>query len=374
MTADALEHEADAAAAHGDHLRARALLQQVTTLDRSRFDPWLKLAAMCRATGDLNAALAAIDGALGVSPLDFSALLMRATLIDAMGHSDAAGEAFGRAVAQAPHPLPPQLAPIVDKARVHYAAWQDKQARMLRSKVENPSPAIENMIEVAVRRAPPDREGPTHYCYPGLPEISFYDRDLFPWLAELEAETDAIAAEFAAVAAAHAAELVPYIQYPETVPLDQWRALNHNRDWTAIHLIARGHVVAANAQHCSKTMQLLRNIPQPEIPGAGPNAMFSLLAPHTHIPAHTGIANTRLVCHLPLIVPSGCWFRVGSDVREWAKGQAWVFDDTVEHEAMNPSDALRVILIVDCWHPDLSEGERASVAAVVAAGGQVHGL
>lgn len=358
----------------GDHARARDLLRQVTVAEPARFEPWLKLAAMSRATGDLTGALAAIEGALTVSPLDFSALLMRATLLDAAGQVGQADEAFGRALAQAPDNPPAQLQPILAMARDRYAGWQDIQARMLRSKVSHPSAKIDAMIDFAVRRASPDREGPTHYCYPALPEIPFYDRDRFPWLAELEAATDAIAAEFEAVASAEAAQLVPYIQYPDSVPLDQWRALNRNRDWTAIHLIERGRIIAANARHCPITMEMLRSIPQPLISGAGPNAMFSLLAPHTHIPPHTGIANTRLVCHLPLIVPPGCWFRVGDDRREWERGNAWVFDDTIEHEAMNPSDALRVILIVDCWHPDLSDVERADIAAVIAAGGQVHGL
>jgi aspartyl/asparaginyl beta-hydroxylase (cupin superfamily) len=95
--------------------------------------------------------------------------------------------------------------------------------------------------------------------------------------------------------------------------------------------------------------------------------MFSLLAPGTHIPPHNGVSNARLVCHLPLIVPPGCWFRVGAERREWAAGKPWVFDDTIEHEAMNSSEELRVLLIIDTWHPDLSPAERAAVSAIVAA-------
>jgi hypothetical protein len=34
---------------------------------------------------------------------------------------------------------------------------------------------------------------------------------------------------------------------------------------------------------------------------------------------------------------------------------------------MNESDALRVILIFDIWHPDLNERERNAVATLVAA-------
>src|SRR3546814_7386481 len=80
-------------------------------------------------------------------------------------------------------------------------------------------------------------------------------------------------------------------------------------------------------------MAAIAAIPQPRISERTPNAMFSLLAPGKHIPPHTGVANTRLVCHLPLIVPDGCWFRVGAETREWKRGAAWVFDDTIEHEA-----------------------------------------
>lgn len=121
-------------------------------------------------------------------------------------------------------------------------------------------------------------------------------------------------------------------------------------------------------------MASLSKLPQPDIPGGGPNAMFSLLAPQTHIPAHTGINNARLVCHLPLIVPEGCWFRVGSQIRKWEPGKLLIFDDTVEHEAMNPSDQLRVVLIFDVWHPALSDQEKIGISALIAADERMLGL
>jgi len=173
--------------------------------------------------------------------------------------------------------------------------------------------------------------------------------------------------DFHRVMASEHAQLVPYIQYPDDVPLRQWAELNRNRAWTAIHLVQNGVTNSANARHCPATMALLPRIDPPVIPDRGPNAMFSLLAPGAHIPPHNGVTNTRLVCHLPLIVPSGCWFRVGAERHEWEVGKAWVFDDTIEHEAANPSDSLRVILIVDTWHPDLSAGERTAVGATMAA-------
>ena len=128
-----------------------------------------------------------------------------------------------------------------------------------------------------------------------------------------------------------------------------------------------GRTIEANARHCRETLALLGRLPQPNIAGCCPNAMFSLLAPGTHIPPHVGIANARLVCHLPLVVPSGCWFRVGAERRAWTPGEAFVFDDTIEHEAANDSDARRVVFIIDTWHPGLSPRERAVVAAAMEA-------
>ena len=83
------------------------------------------------------------------------------------------------------------------------------------------------------------------------------------------------------------------------------------------------------------------------------------------IPPHTGVTNTRLVAHLPLLVPERCGFRVGSETRAWAEGRTWVFDDTIEHEAWNDSDQLRGVLIFDVWSPFLSESERLCVVQVM---------
>jgi aspartate beta-hydroxylase len=95
--------------------------------------------------------------------------------------------------------------------------------------------------------------------------------------------------------------------------------------------------------------------------------MFSVLSPRTRIPPHTGVANTRLVLHLPLIVPDGCGFRVGSETRSWKVGEAWVFDDTIEHEAWNDSDETRIILICDVWNPRLVGEERELIARLMTA-------
>jgi aspartyl/asparaginyl beta-hydroxylase (cupin superfamily) len=46
-----------------------------------------------------------------------------------------------------------------------------------------------------------------------------------------------------------------------------------------------------------------------------------------------------------------------------------VFDDTIEHEAWNDSDELRVVLIFDLWAPSLQPSERDAIARVISAAG-----
>lgn len=369
-----LEAQADRAAARGDLVEARRLLEAAVSGECGRIDPWLKLSAICRGMGDPAGALDAVTGALRIEPLGFMPLLLKANLLEAMGRTAEAGEHYGFALAQQPETIPPHLQPMTEHAARANAAWIDERAAALQ-RAEAASGAqiddrgqrrLARFRSNIVRRTKPYHSEPTHFHYPGLRELEFHDCEDFPWLAELEAATAVVTADLQRVMASERAELVPYIQYTDDLPLRQWAELNRNRDWTAIHLIRNGVPVEANARHCPETLALVERLDPADIPGRGPNAMFSLLAPGAHIPPHVGVANVRLVCHLPLIVPPDCWFRVGADRREWEVGKAWVFDDTIEHEAMNPSEALRVILIVDTWHPDLSAEERKAVRAIMA--------
>lgn len=366
---------ADRALGAGSLVQARQILEDAVHLDPPSPDFWQRLATVRKIAGAPMLAVEAIDRALALAPLDFVNLLMRAHLLDSAGHPDA-GEAYGRALAQArPNPLPPMLMQTILRAEQLWAEHQHGLQRRLGAAVEasgaDLTPAerrrVERFASNVARKSRIFHSDPTHFAWPGLREREFHDRELFPWADELESLTPAIRAEMDTVANAPGAALVPYVKYSDSEPLAQWRDLNHNRDWTAIHLIERGAPVAANAVHCPETMAFLARMDQPQIAGCSANAMFSLLAPKTHIPPHVGVANFRLLCHLPLIVPNRCWFRVGDDTRDFSEGQSWVFDDTIEHEAKNETDQLRVILIFDIWHPDLSPAERVAIQAAVSA-------
>lgn len=368
--------EADAAAARGDLAQASQLLEAALA-EQDSFAIWVKLAGVRRALRQPRRALEAIQRALVHAPLDFVALSLRAALLETLDPENAA-PAWADALAQRP---PGALPPGMDKAIARGEALRDswmasREAAM--SEALDPLSAAANDDELrklqrfqsnALRQTRAWHSEPTHYHYPGLAEREFHPRHRFPWLVELESATDVIRQEMQLALASNRAELVPYLQYQDYESLAQWRDLNRNPDWTAFHLVRLGAIVSDNASLCPNTMELLQNIPQPQIPGASPNAMFSLLAPNTAIPPHVGVNNARLVCHLPLVVPEGCWFRVGAETRPWREGEAFVFDDTIEHEASNPTEQLRVVLIFDLWHPDLSAAEQKGVAAVVGAEG-----
>ena len=99
----------------------------------------------------------------------------------------------------------------------------------------------------------------------------------------------------------------------------------------------------------------------------GPEVLYSVFTPGTHLLPHRGVTNTRLVGHLPLIIPEKCALNVGGELHEWREGRVVVFDDTYEHEAWNRSDRTRVVMIFDVWNPHLTPVEREAVADLVAA-------
>lgn len=378
----ALVAEADRAAASGNVPRAIELLEQAGAAEPGQPQLWLKLAALRRAAGQPAKALDAVNRALALSEFDFMALTMRASLIERLAPGQA-GEAWANALAQRPAgDIPPQLAEALARGEGVRDRWiaerEEKLTRVTAPIVKDAGPdeaaRIARFQSNVLRKTRVYHSEPTHFAYPGLVEREFHPREEHPWLAAVEAATETIAGELATVMAAERTELVPYIQYEQHQAMAQWRELNQSRDWTAIHLIRNGQRVEANARHCPATMALLGGLPQPDIPGAGPNAMFSLLAPTTTIPPHVGVNNTRLVCHLPLIVPEGCWFRVGAETRFWERGKAFLFDDTIEHEAANPSDQLRVVFIFDVWNPALGKVERDAIRQVIGTEGGAKGL
>jgi aspartyl/asparaginyl beta-hydroxylase (cupin superfamily) len=233
------------------------------------------------------------------------------------------------------------------------------------------SPRDRRRATAAMNRMLGRREIYTNVChgmhYPFLPADEYFDREHFPWLDELEAQTDVIRAEVVELLASPDPGLSPYVTMPPGTPRNVWTDLNNNAAWSALHLWKDGERIEGACAKAPKTAAIVERLPLAGIPGRAPTVFFSILQAGKHIPPHTGVTNVRAIIHLPLVVPPGCAFRVGGETREWREGEAFAFDDTIEHEAWNPSDRDRAILILDCWNPHLSGDERAMICDLFAA-------
>src|SRR5690606_28122329 len=96
---------------------------------------------------------------------------------------------------------------------------------------------VSAFIDIALRKRPNYPQKPVEFFYPGQPAIEFWERDEFPWIERVEAMTGAIRQELSIALTEDAEKFVPYIDYPETAPMDQWRELNHSLRWSAFHLL-----------------------------------------------------------------------------------------------------------------------------------------
>ena len=356
----------------GDSRSARSAFEKILAEGQADASVCLALAYACRSQKDPGAALDAVDKALAQEPRNLRALIFKADLLDEIGDTHAASSYYLAAVKTAPSPdtLPPDLRDEV----AHAQAMCDRYARKFetflqdrlfeRGLTEGPSTRrFRQSLDILTGKKTPYFQEPRYYFFPELPQIQFFDRRDFPWLDKIEAQTASIRAELIEVLKEDAA-FKPYVEANPNRPANGENGMLNNADWSAFYLWKNGEVVPENAARCPKTMSALADIPFPRVSNRSPSILFSMLRPGARIPPHTGFVNTRLICHLPLIVPSGCRFRVGNDVRPWVEGKAWLFDDTIEHEAWNDSDEVRVILLFEVWRPELTTEERGLVAAM----------
>jgi aspartyl/asparaginyl beta-hydroxylase (cupin superfamily) len=225
------------------------------------------------------------------------------------------------------------------------------------------SPRLTQALDIAAGRRRRHVQEPTAFFYPGLPTVQFFDSAQFGWASAIESATPAIRAELEALRAAGTDDFRAYIQH-ETVASEANKELLGKKDWSILALCENGWLMPTVIAKCPKTWDTMLQAPLPRISGWGPTVVFSLLKGGAHIAPHSGMFNTRLVCHLPLIVPGGCRFRVGNEIREWEKGKLLIFDDTIEHEAWNDSGDDRIVLIFDVWRPEFSEQEKSELTAL----------
>ncbi len=360
----------------GRAIEAMHLLERATAADPSAPPLWFNLSLAYRALKDDAKESLALQNCLTADPYFVQALINKAALFERQQNMRLAGRAYKDALECAVHF--PDLPPAVQKQLGHARSVVDSQqadllefmhqhlALVAGNDVANRPARFNESLEILAGKRKYQPQAPTFYAYPSLPPIAFHERVDFPWLEAVEADWQKMRDELQS-ALTDSSEFVPYVAHADGTPLNQWAELNHSKKWSAYHLYKNGEIVSNHAAKCPVTIAALDHAAQPRIMNNAPNAFFSHLLPHTHIPPHTGMTNTRLVVHLPLIVPEKCQFRVGNYTRMWEEGRAWVFDDTIEHEARNDSDQSRIILIFDVWNPQLTKDEQQLIAETIKA-------
>lgn len=365
----------------GNPAGAAVLLEEAARSEAASWEVFFHLAIAFRRLDRLEEALATLQRVLKVEPRSLATMLEMGSLEEQRERPRAAAMHYRTALQMVPPGV--KLSQPMERQLQHARVCVEANNRALEIYIEDglrdvkakypgaPFHRFEQCVDMILQKRRPSRQQPTFLFFPELPAIEFYDRNLFPWLDTIEAAADAIKAELLEVLAEGSDVLDPYVQER---PADEWRELNNSRRWGVYPFWREGKPFPKHMARCPRTTEALEAWPRWDVPGSGPTALFSILDARTRIPAHTGPVNTRLVVHLPLIVPHGCGFRVGGQQRQWQPGKAFVFDDSINHEAWNDSDQPRAVMIFDTWSPFLSEAERDLTRSLTAYIGEFYGL
>ena len=340
-----------------------------------------------RSTESARAALTRADALLATNPADLRGLILKGDALAGMRDSRSASTFYSSALRHAggQSSLPADL--IADLRRAQQAvqaqsrAFETHLSDSLSGAGFDPATSSDRFtlsLDLMAGRKRLYQQEPRVYLFPGLPQVQFQPRETLPWLTAIEQAAPDIRAELEALT--EPGLFRPYVEPRADRPNTDAAGMASNPEWSALFLWKDGVEQPDIARRCPRTLEALADVPLCRIAGRTPSILFSRLTPGARIPPHHGLINTRLICHLPLIAPPGNRFRVGNDVREWREGQAWAFDDTVEHEAKNDSGLDRTVLIFDVWKPEMTAEERDLVAALFTAidgygaGGEAWGV
>jgi hypothetical protein len=309
------------------------------------------------------------DGAPGG---DLKALLARADDYAARGDIRAATTFYQTALrsAQAARFVNPQIVPDLQRGQSFIQRAAESFRASLQRAIDDNQPQepiaalrVQHALDMLKGERQVYQQQPSVLYYPYLAQRQFFEREEFDWVPGLEAAAPAIREELLALLEDDTG-FAPYVENEPDRPHREFQGLNENPSWSALYLWRDARPVEENARRCPQTMAALEKVPMSGIGGRTPSVLFSRLEPGAHIPPHSGMLNCRLIGHLPLIVPAGCWLRVGNETRQWQQGKVMIFDDSFEHEAKNPTGELRIILLFDIWRPEIGEEEKPAISAI----------
>ena len=363
---------------------AVAQLEALTAAAPETGEAWMRLGACRLHLGDMAGAVDALEHGVACAPDSFIARLQLAEALQAMDRTDDALVHFFRAVTTAQakgrwlgdQTTAPDLRErvrramtIIDAGRhaLFFNAIMPLVEQHGADDLRRVAQALEGYLGLRPAGSPDPRQKPTFFYVPDLQPEPYFDRALFPWYAALEQAADAIREDLQRVLAAREG-LQPFLDFSGGARKSDFLDNTHDLDaaaWDGYFFFRHGEAYVEHLAACPATSAALAQVPLTRIDGHAPEVLFSLLSPGTVIKPHHGVTNSRVVTHLPLIVPPDCALEVGGVEHVWAEGRCVTFDDTFLHAAWNRSDRLRVVMILDTWHPRLREVEVQALKRLV---------
>jgi aspartate beta-hydroxylase len=177
------------------------------------------------------------------------------------------------------------------------------------------------------------------------PPILDMDR-YFPAHRELEAQYQAIRDEALAIYQDH--DAIP--RFHEISATQTRISASDGKNWRMFMVKSYRYLIRPNADMTPTLTRFLAA--HPEVT----TAAISFLDPGKHIPAHTGPFRGILRYHICLFAPDtegtdGPWLRVDNQTIPYREGEGLLWDDTYDHEVLNPGPNPRVALLLDVRRP-----------------------
>lgn len=385
---DASARLAHMAMQRGDSARAVSLLQDAARVHPAHIRLAIDLAIALANTDRVAEAIAALEAGLGHTTSYPPAWLLLAQLRQAAGDADGALKATYQAVTRAqragqwkdaettpPHLLDAVVAAVeqvrLGRRKLFYGAFDDLRQKYGASELARVDRALSGYLRDWDSTPTDERQRPKFFFFPGLPNTPYHDPELQPWAPQLRAAFPQIRAE--AIRIVEEDRRLPNF-VPDTARVEDYvSGEGAAPSWEAFFFYRRGERFDANHRRAPETSAVLESIELCRIAEQAPEILFSVLKPGSHINAHHGVSNVRLVMHLPLVVPPDCALNlVDRGEHRWQEGRLVMFDDTFLHEAWNRSDQTRIVLLMDCWNPHLSPVEKLAVGQLIETIGGLH--
>lgn len=385
---DASARLAHMAMQRGDTARAVSLLREAARLHPTNIRLAIDLAIALANAGAIPEAVAALESGLRQTADYPPAWLLLGQLRQAAGDADGALKAAYQAVTRAQRAgqwkdaatTPPHLLDAVVTAveavrlgrrKLFFGAFEDLRGKYGDAELARVDHALSGYLRDWDATPTDERQRPLFFFFPGLPNTPYHDPELQPWAPQLRAAFPRIRAE--AVRIVEEDRRLPNF-VPDTARVEDYvSGEGAAPSWEAFFFYRRGVRFDANHRRAPETSAVLESIELCRIDEQAPEILFSVLKPGSHINAHHGVSNVRLVMHLPLVVPPDCALNlVDRGEHRWEEGRLVMFDDTFLHEAWNRSDRTRIVLLMDCWNPHLSAVEKLAVKQLIETIGGLH--